>query len=179
MHPKSVLIISDMYGLKSEYGRDDNYIFATADVFEKLGFVVKIYSSLKLAKISAENNIKNIHKLFVSFGIKNAIESLGSEKDSFDIGIGFSIGGTILWKSCQEKKLSLQKLICISSTRLRRETKKINIPTITLFGEKDHYAPSLEQMNDLGAICKIIPEFDHDFYRNPKFIAQIFEICVI
>ncbi len=179
MRLKSVLIISDMYGLKSEYAKDDNYIFATANVFEKLGFLVKIYSSLKLAKISNDNDIKNIHKLFISLGIEDAVESLSCEKESFDIGIGFSIGGTILWKSYQERKLSLKKLICISSTRLRMETKKINIPTITVFGEKDNCAPSSEKMNDLGAICKIIPEFDHDFYRNAKFISQIFELCEI
>ncbi|MBS0351908.1 MAG: hypothetical protein JSR33_12160 [Proteobacteria bacterium] len=59
------------------------------------------------------------------------------------------------------------------------ETKKINIPAITVFGEKDNCAPSSEKMNNLGAICKIIPEFEHDFYRNAKFISQISELCEI
>lgn len=74
--------------------------------------------------------------------------------------------------------LILQK-ICISSTRLRTETKKINIPTITVFGEKDNYAPASEKMNSLGTICKIIPGVDHEFYRDSEFISQIFEICEI
>jgi dienelactone hydrolase len=169
----SVLIISDMFGLKDEYAKDDSYVFRTADIFEKLGFITRIYSSIKLAKISTKNNLANLHDLFISNGIDHAIESLSHAEFDFDIGIGFSVGGVILWNGYQKEKLRLKKLICISSTRLRNEVKKMDIPTITIFGENDHYAPTLEKMKSLNAVFEIVPGSDHEFYRNIEVLSHV------
>lgn len=173
----NALILSDMYGFKDEHEKDDGYLFKTADFFERFGFITKIYSSSKLGKINFENGAsKNIHDLFISYGIRNSLWSLGfAGQTIFDIGIGFSIGGTILWRGYQEGKLSFKRLICISSTRLRNEIEKIDIPTLTIFGEKDSYAPTLEKIQSLGANYRIMPEFDHDFYRETKYLTKIFQ----
>lgn len=67
---------------------------------------------------------------------KNWFQWLLSEKISFHIRIKNNTVTT-------NAKGQPIDLICISSTRLRKEIKRINISTITIFGKKDKYCPFL------------------------------------
>jgi hypothetical protein len=49
------------------------------------------------------------------------------------------------------------------------------VPTITVFGEQDRYAPTSEKMKNLNAHCEIIPNSDHEFYRNSEVLSHVLQ----
>ena len=81
-------------------------------------------------------------------------------------------GGVILWKAAL-RGLQMEKLIAISSTRLRKETEKPNRPFSLFFGENDVFQPNKEWFNQMGIKGHFITEGDHEIYKNYSTVLEI------
>nr|WP_298101087.1 alpha/beta hydrolase [uncultured Shinella sp.] len=123
---------------------------------------------LQMADLSKRPDLSgdDLHDhLFNEDGMSRAVQTLCEIDGGGYIGIGFSAGGTALWRAVKAG-LKLQALICVSSTRLRLETFPLNIPTMALWGDLDPYRPT-EAWNDAVPGCwKIYAGKQHDFYRG-------------
>ena len=83
-----------------------------------------------------------------------------------DIGLGYSAGGTVLWRSVL-LGLRLERLICISSTRLRTENPEaMRVPTLAVFGELDEHRPPASWGAGSGIQVALLGQAGHAFYRS-------------
>lgn len=125
------------------------------------------HHELRLADLGGHPKLRgeNLHNhLFNEDGISHAVQTLREIEGRTCVGIGFSAGGTALWRAVKAG-LDFQALICVSSTRLRLETSLLTIPTMALWGELDPSRPT-EGWNDAVLNCwKIYAGKQHDFYR--------------
>ena len=164
---KEIVIISDLWGKqKSEWlSHFIHYLHPN--------FYLKFYDACKLGGIqTAPYSKENLHSQFVEFGIEKAVDNLLRIEGQPKIYIGCSVGGLIAWKAAL-KGLRLEKLIAISSTRLRKE--KI-IPECSLqlyFGKDDLHQPSSEWYKTLGINNQIILPGGHDIYHDKNAIKEI------
>ena len=168
--PKKALILSDFLTLNPD---QDTYLQITNSVLSEQ-WEVTMCSSRYLAGLTALHSKQQLHEAFISGGIITAAEHVIQDAASYyDLAIGFSIGGTILWKAVENYGLTLSKLICISSTRLRFEKSRLNPKTFLVYGVLDEYAPEQCLAMKLADKHKIIPQVGHDFYRhNPTLLKQ-------
>ena len=83
--------------------------------------------------------------LFQDRGMNKAVATLTEmmTKEKHCFGLGYSAGGTALWKAAAFQAVPLLGLFCVSSTRLRDET-AIPVPAHVFFGSQDPGRPSLE-----------------------------------
>lgn len=122
---------------------------------------------LALAEISGRPDLSGeaLHDhLFKGDGLERAVHTICRIGGTAGIGIGFSAGGTVLWNAVKQG-LGLQALVCVSSTRLRLETSRLAIPTLTLWGERDPHRPAESWNDTLPSFSKTYPDQPHDFYR--------------
>ena len=113
--------------------------------------------------------------LFVQGGIEDAVDALKKLVHKDSVGLGYSAGGTALWRLAQ-RDLSLKMLFCVSSTRLR-EVDQIKTPTSVSFGECDENKPTLNWLQTVPDKAVIFKGVGHDYYCDPK--SQGFnETCV-
>lgn len=138
-------------------------------------FETKMYDSRKLAEIDLTlQNKEEIHQKFLNGGIERAATNLQKmEKEPFAI-LGFSIGGTIGWKAALGNN-TIIGLTAISSTRLRYEKEKSEIPIETLFGGMDSYKPSKNWFDDMKLPENLISGEDHEFYKKKVWAERIGE----
>jgi len=106
-------------------------------------------------------------------------ERLGTEKliklETQRIKIlAFSIGGTIAWKYGL-KSANIDSLICISSTRHRKETEKPKRELELYFSENDEFKPKKEWLGNMMFNYNSITGKDHHFYIEPEFTTQLSE----
>lgn len=83
-----------------------------------------------------------------------------------EIGVGYSSGGTVLWKGIL-RGFRLKRLVCISSTRLRDEDPHaMSIPALTVFGDQDASRPPAlwGEGSDLERL--FLPSAEHAFYAE-------------
>jgi len=86
--------------------------------------------------------------------------------------LAFSIGGTIAWNfGIKSNNISL--LFCVSSTRLRKETKKPNGDLALFFGENDEFKPSLKWLDSLKLKYSLLAGKNHLIYSEPEFAKQL------
>ena len=132
------------------------------------------YDSCVLADIDkSEYSEEKLHDQFITGGIVKAVENLLKKEKESTIVLGFSIGGTIAWKACKSG-LKTQRLIAISSTRLRYETQKPSGVIDLIYGEKDTYKPDNNWFEKLEIRTEIYKNEGHEVYKK-KEIAQ--KIC--
>ena len=100
-----------------------------------------------------------------------AVRNIKGNYVDFNI-IGFSIGGTIGWKHALHH--SIEKLICVSATRLRFESKRPPCPISVCYGENDINQPN-PRWYDLfdPALSKLVIEGDHSIYKNDEMVEKI------
>lgn len=159
-------MLSDLFGGNPEWIQ--NYIEILESKFD-----VQYYDVLKLAHIDSLINEKEIHNQFLNGGIEKAvINLLNSEKDNVTI-LGFSIGGTIAWKTSL-RGLKVTELVAVSSTRLRFETETPACKIKLYFGDKDLNAPDDNWFLDLKISNQIIGNQDHLLYQEKE---NAFLIC--
>lgn len=161
MKPK-LLIISDLWGFSNS-----NWM----SMYQKLlvnSYDIVLYDAPKLAAINATNlTEEEIHKQFVNGGIKKAVDKLvATETEKIDV-LAFSIGGTIVWKAAL-KGLKVKSLLAVSSTRLRKETKKPKTQIQLLFGENDMYKPGKDWFKTLKVNYKVIEKLNHNMYKEQQ-----------
>src|SRR5579862_2651924 len=170
--PLNAIILSDIYGFSNESNADDRYLQRTAIFLQKMGYSTHIFSLLQLAKLSAKSE-NDADSAFVAEIIEQSAANLAAVKLSCDLCIGFSAGGTVLWNMVAEGKLKTDKLVCISSTRLRHITDIAPYPALVIFGQLDEFAPTHEKLESLKCNYKIVPGFDHNFYKY-EILEDIF-----
>ncbi len=107
------------------------------------------------------------HHLFENDGMTTAVKTLSRFLDTSAplVGLGYSAGGTALWRAVAQETAPLRGLMCVSSTRLRNEG-PIAIPNMVVFGENDPGRPSRTWCTDVPQRAAILPNADHAFYAD-------------
>lgn len=104
------------------------------------------------------------HYLFNNSGMTYAVTTLRSLITKPTFALGYSAGGTALWKAARHAPLS--GLICVSSTRLREES-ALTIPTLCVFGADDAHRPDDKWCATVPTLTKTLPAAGHSFYADP------------
>ena len=165
--PKKVVILSDLWGFRSDFPLEDTY-----RKYLPKHWKVEYFDSTLLGDIPRSITSQDeIHNHFVQGGIKRASLALSQQIKDIDYLIGLSIGGMIAWKSALETPP--RHLICISATRLRKEVEKPNCPIYLFYGEHDVYKPSKEWVQKLAVKGVTYIDGGHDIYKYPEVIKQI------
>ncbi len=164
---REVVIVSDLWGAKrSEWLV--NFKALLEDQYE-----VKFYDACQLGGIDLTiYEQENLHRQFLDFGIEKAVSNLLKLESEPKVYLGCSISGVILWKAALIG-LPIERLIAISSTRLRKETERPNCPLSLFFGENDPYQPEQNWFNQMGIKGHFIPKGDHDIYKNHSTVFDI------
>ncbi|MBO6895834.1 MAG: hypothetical protein JJ868_00540 [Shimia sp.] len=112
------------------------------------------------------------HHLFHNGGMELAVQRLRALIVNAPplIGLGYSAGGTALWKAVAQENAPLFGLMCVSSTRLRDEG-ALPIPNAVIFGENDPGRPSQEWMATVPQIATLLPDAEHAFYADGTYPA--------
>jgi hypothetical protein len=147
------IVVPDIYGLPSNMGwLSENHAL----------------DCLALSALSDRPNFTghDLHShLFERDGMQAATSRLRGFSGSDLVGIGFSAGGTALWQAVSQG-LELQKLVCVSSTRLRFERVSLHIPTHTFWGELDENRPDEEWCHTIPASSHVYDGLAHGFYQD-------------
>ncbi|QLE79895.1 hypothetical protein FLM55_09190 [Francisella sp. Scap27] len=165
----SVLILSDMFGVndKSEYLKKTLYFF------DKLGFSCDMLSTPEYCGINNYYKEKDIHIEFIERGIDIGVYKLSKNSSKYDIAIGFSIGGTILWKSIKQG-FNVPKILCFSPSRLRFESGKIMTESHMALSDEGHSKYHFDK--SLHDYLYIEKSSNHDFYKDislEKFLKNL------
>jgi hypothetical protein len=112
------------------------------------------------------------HHLFSDGGMDAAAAHLATLGDGDVAGIGFSAGGTALWRAVA-KGMALRALVCVSSTRLRQETSRLPIPAHTFWGGNDPNIPSETWRASMPTSSRIYEGLEHGFYQQPEAEASL------
>jgi len=113
------------------------------------------------------------HHLFQERGMELAVQRLRTLITNAPplIGLGYSAGGTALWKAVAQENAPLFGLMCVSSTRLRNEG-TIPIPNAVVFGENDPGRPSKDWMETVPQNATLLSATDHAFYADGTHPAR-------
>ena len=166
---EKLIIISDLWGKeKSEWLI--NYTRILEPKFD-----IVFYDSCELGQIDKSNYTQeNLHNQFINGGIEKAVERL-LEYEKLKINIlAFSIGGTIAW-NFGLKRDNINSLLCISSTRLRKEIKKPKGKLKLLFGENDEFKPKADWFKNMNLDHIILSGKGHQVYRELEFAERLSE----
>nr|WP_319390494.1 alpha/beta hydrolase [uncultured Cohaesibacter sp.] len=101
--------------------------------------------------------------LFYDDGMDEVVRALKQTLSGDCIGIGYSAGGTALWRAAAAG-LSFTAIFCISSTRLREEA-TIATPNQVFFGADDPGRPSAEWLSSVPDEFTILENAGHSYYQ--------------
>ena len=165
---KKIILLSDLWGNERSH-----WLPHYTSLLEK-HFQLSYFDCRELGNLSGEGlSEEELHSRFVNGGIERAVERLlEKESESFAV-VGFSVGGYIAWKACLAG-FRAEKLIALSSTRLRKETEKPAIELELIYGENDSFRPGSSWFEEMGIEEHILPGEGHELYRK-KEIAE--EVC--
>jgi len=122
--------------------------------------------SRKLGEIDIDHNV---HERFITGGIARAVQNL--HEYQVETVIGISIGGTIAWKAALEG-MKCRRLICLSATRLRYESRKPDCEINLFYGSDEPFRPKNEWFSKLDLNFHEVPNMGHDFYKNHEIIRS-------
>jgi pimeloyl-ACP methyl ester carboxylesterase len=162
-----LIILSDLNGIVNSEWLEEyrTNLYAHFDLRE--------YDTRELAEIESNGLTETeIHEKFINGGIEKAISNLLEKEKKPSIVLGFSVGGTIAWKAALQG-MPIQKLIAVSSTRLRKEYQKPNGVIDLFYGENDLYRPMDEWFEAMQLAPTIFARADHELYKDEKFVHQI------
>lgn len=170
MSKPRLVILSDIYGLIQPDWVND-YINLLSPHFE-----VQYYDSRVLGGVDLEiRKGEEIHHQFIDFGLKKAVNTLlRLEKRKITL-LGFSIGGTLAWQAAL-KGLNTSALFAVSSTRLRLEIHKPEIPIFLSYGENDQNKPRSKWFDEMSLKPEINHGQGHNFYREAAYAKQLVEV---
>jgi hypothetical protein len=162
-----LLILSDLFG-----GKNPEWLKIYMNLLQSK-FEIQYYDVLEMANIDSDNFIESeIHNQFLNGGIDKAVQSLLQLETGKIVVLGFSIGGTIAWKTSL-KGLNITHLFAVSSTRLRYETEVPDGIIKLYFGEKDPHKPNPKWFLDLNVDNKIFEDNNHQLYLTENNIPLI------
>lgn len=102
--------------------------------------------------------------LFNNGGIEEAVKSLKCKIDCGYFGLGYSAGGTVLWRAAAQGVL-LNGLYCVSSTRLRNES-AVSVPNMVFFGALDQNIPPIDWLSKTPEQHIILQGASHSYYLD-------------
>ena len=157
---KRLLILSDLWGLKNA-GWLSNYITPLQQFYEVL-----LYDSRQLASLNITDESENsIHQNFVNGGIDKAVESLLQTETKTVRILAFSVGGTIAWKYALASG-NVDRLVCVSSTRLRHEKLRPAGEVTLCYGQADPFKPTDQWFNAMKLESFLMDGMGHELYKD-------------
>lgn len=164
---KKIIFLTDLIGdLNSEYVIIAKKLFGNSFHFKSL-------SSKELANINYTLvNKEDIHDAFINGGLNTSVSTLNQVINEKTTIIGCSIGGVIGWKTALINK-NIDHLICISSTRLRKEQVKPRCKIDLYYGQNDSYIPNENWFNSMGLQNNLIEGKGHDIYKDVYLLDLI------
>ena len=129
-------------------------------------YKVTILDASTLAGIDTSiHKQEEIHDAFIQGGLETAVSELILRTEKTDLLMGCSIGGVIAWRACL-KGLQAEKLITLSSTRLRDETSKPPCTIQVIFGTEDSFSPNEGWYEKMNIIPTIMTNHGHNLYME-------------
>ena len=107
--------------------------------------------------------------LFREGGMEVAVGTLEQTLSGDYVGLGYSAGGTALWRAAAAG-CSFTALFCVSSTRLRDEA-AIATPNHVFFGSKDQGKPSSPWLETIPDQFTVFDDVGHTYYLHPSSAA--------
>lgn len=108
---------------------------------------------------------ETLHRhLYESGGMDDAVSALEGLVEPGSWGLGFSAGGTALWRAASRSQ-AFDGLFCVSSTRLRNEG-PIAAQTHVFYGELDQGKPSAKWLTTTPDQHSVFPGVGHSFYLD-------------
>jgi hypothetical protein len=167
MYKEKLIILSDLWGeTHSEWLV--HYSERLKPYFDLFFYDCRVLAEMDSNELAEEK----IHHHFVNGGVDRADHNLLLREPHPTHVLGFSVGGTIGWKSIQ-KGLKAKSLTAVSSTRLRYENTAPSREIRLYFGENDPFKPQSEWYVQLHLTEKIFSEKAHDFYRDQDSASAI------
>lgn len=162
-----LVVISDMWGAKrglwiaSYFGYLQQY------------YDIVFYDCQQLGGIDVPLcTEENIHKAFVDGGIDTAVAQLLKKETTPAHYLAFSTGGTIAYKAAL-RGLPMKSLTALSSTRIRLEDQRPNVPMNLIYGAHDEFKPNDKWAKEMGIDLNIVPNFGHTLYSDEKIISEV------
>lgn len=110
----------------------------------------------------------NVHQALVEGGFHLAAERLAKKIPRATVGLGYSAGGTLLWKAVR-LGMQIEALVCIASTRLRDEDpREIQVPTLVVSEEHDPFAPGKDWAIGSSVRHIVLGGCEHGFYNTDR-----------
>lgn len=164
-----LLILSDLWG-----NADAQWLSHYKELLSPI-FDIVYYDSAELASIDTDMLTEEyLHQQYINGGIDRAVESLiNREKEEVSV-LGFSIGGTIVWKAGLAG-LKIKNLTAVSSTRLRHENMKPNTKINLYYGELDPVIPDINWFARHGLDKKLFEQENHTCYWKQEIAQKIFQ----
>lgn len=169
---KRLLIISDLWGFEHSKWQEC-YISTLSPHFE-----LQVYDSCKIGEIDLNDYQEaKLHGQFVNGGIQKAVNRLLLEETKPLNILAFSIGGTIAWQFALKSNL-VQSLVCVSSSRLRKENQKPSSSIQLHYGADDPYIPPSSWFEALKPNTRIWPNEGHQIYQSQNFCDAICQTLI-
>ena len=164
---KSLLLLSDIDGWEDcewlDLYKENLKAFKSVDYKDVLN----------LAGISSNLDKSKRHELLVNGGIESCIQSLSSSDKRYSHVMGFSIGATIAWYYTDLSKLDFDSIVCVSGTRLRFCEEKHSKNVSMIFGSQDSFKPTSQWFFKMGIHVLILPDHNHEFYKEQSSVDII------
>lgn len=164
---KTLLVLSDLWGTpKSDWVHQYTKLLNEKYNVEYIDCTV--LAELDLSDYTQEA----LHQQFVNGGIDRAVQNLKSKITTEVHILAFSVGGTIGWQ-CALITPFIQKLVCVSSTRLRKEVQKPTCETVLFFGEQDAFAPKTAWFEGMKLVPTLLENKTHDMYKESQVASRV------
>lgn len=122
---------------------------------------------------------EELYRYLIQGGFDAAAARVAEHFGDARIGLGYSSGGVVLWKSVL-RGLRLERLICISSTRLRDEDPTaMPIPTLAIFGDRDRSRPPPSWGDGSRVERLLLRGAEHAFYAEKTANWQLSDEAVL
>ena len=108
--------------------------------------------------------------LFREGGMEVAVGTLEQTLSGDYVGLGYSAGGTALWRAAAAG-CSFTALFCVSSTRLRDKA-AIATPNHVFFGANDQSKPSSLWLTAIPDKFTVLDNAGHTYYLDPSSDAS-------
>lgn len=100
--------------------------------------------------------------LFRHSGMDEVVGSLKQTISEDAVGLGYSAGGTAIWRSAASG-CSFNSVFCVSSTRLREEL-SISAPNHVFFGAEDQSKPNFRWLESVPDQFTVFDGIGHNYY---------------
>lgn len=159
-----IIVLTDLKGQPALSKQELHLIIGASEVHKSIERV----DSRVLAEIPKSKwNKEEIHLAFIEGGIEMAVQNLNLLcKEKIDL-IGYSIGGTIAWKTALSNE-NVDSIYAVSATRLRKELRKPDCRIRLLYGDQDLYTPGPNWCEELDLSPLVLTQARHEFYTQRK-----------